>query len=136
MNKKKNGVFCCLCSQRLLSVGKEENTLNLGLKKKGLIQCIAGKKGLAGLVGMLGLLGHAGPAGLLACGPCWPPFFFFPLLAAFCQLFLLHQDSHVSLLSFPFFSFALLQFSFFLFLFSTILLFLLVHFMFKYLFVP
>jgi hypothetical protein len=58
---------------------KEENTLNLGLKKKGLIQRIAGKKGLAGLAGVLGLLG------LLACGlaglrACWPTFFSFPLL--------------------------------------------------------
>jgi hypothetical protein len=90
---------------------------NLGLKKKGLIQCISGKKGLAGPAGVLGLLGLLACwpcwlAGLLACGPCWPPFFSFALLAAFCQLFLLHQDSHVSLLSFPFFSFALLWFLF------------------------
>ena len=127
-NKTRKRVFCWLFFQRLLSKEKRETTLNLGLKKKGLIQCIAGKKGLAELAGVLGLLG------LLACGPCWPPFFSFPLLAAFCQLFLLHPDSHVSLLSFPFFSFALLWFLFVSF--QHYLSFLHVHFMFKYLFVP
>uniref|UniRef100_A0A2N9H0L4 Reverse transcriptase/retrotransposon-derived protein RNase H-like domain-containing protein n=1 Tax=Fagus sylvatica TaxID=28930 RepID=A0A2N9H0L4_FAGSY len=61
--------------ERLLSKEKRETTLNLGLKKKGLIQCIAGKKGLAELAGVLGLLlacWAAGPAGLLALRACWP----------------------------------------------------------------
>ena len=49
----------------------KEKTRFLGLKKKGLIQCIAGKKGLAGACWACW---GAGLASLLACGPCWLPF--------------------------------------------------------------
>ena len=96
------GCGCCLRRKR--------KTRFLGLKKKGLIQCIAGKKGLAGACWACW---GAGPAGLLACGPCWLPSLLFSFSAVFCQLFLLHQDSHVSLLSFSFLFFSLVSFCFF-----------------------
>ncbi len=118
-NKKKNGVFSLplLMYQAAALKKKEENTLNLGLKRKGLIQRIAGKKGLAGLAGVLGLLALlacelAGPAGLQACRFAGLLSFLFlccllPALSTSSRL-----PRELAFFSFLFFCFALVWFLF------------------------
>ena len=76
---------CCCCPR------KRRKTRFLGLKKKGLIQCIAGKKGLAGACWTCWGVGLAGC--LLFCFPLLLPFassFYFiktPTWACFLFLF-------------------------------------------------